>query len=301
MGNTATDLTVELGLAETAESGDLVINEVLFDPQSGASSDYVELYNRSKKILDLQNWQLCEFDYVKDTLDGCKIISETPYPLFPGAFVLINKDNAEIKRIYPTHDEKAFIQLASLPTMSNDAGAVVVLNDTAVQIDRFDYTSDMHNALIRDPDGVALERVDYDLPTQDMGNWNSAAQSVGYGTPGLENSQFLPARDFSNQFTVEPETFSPDNDGFDDVVHLNYNLNKDGFVAQVQVYDTEGRLIRDLANNQLLGVQGTITWNGDNDDGQKASTGIYIFFIELVDPDGHTERVKKTCVLAVKF
>jgi hypothetical protein len=40
-----------VGWAEEAVAGDVVINEVLFDPKPNAY-DYVELYNHSKKVLD---------------------------------------------------------------------------------------------------------------------------------------------------------------------------------------------------------------------------------------------------------
>ena len=42
-----------IGLSELAGNMDIVVNEVLFNPKS-TGTDYVEIYNRSKKILDLK-------------------------------------------------------------------------------------------------------------------------------------------------------------------------------------------------------------------------------------------------------
>jgi hypothetical protein len=46
--------SARFGVAQDANSLDLVINEILYNPKSNGV-DYVELYNRSKKIIDLSH------------------------------------------------------------------------------------------------------------------------------------------------------------------------------------------------------------------------------------------------------
>ena len=54
-GNTiGTTNTARVGLYEHTDSFNIVINEILFNPRS-SSNDYVEVYNRSNKILNLKN------------------------------------------------------------------------------------------------------------------------------------------------------------------------------------------------------------------------------------------------------
>ncbi|MGB0404536.1 MAG: lamin tail domain-containing protein, partial [Salibacteraceae bacterium] len=289
------------GLAEKGDLNDLVINEIMFDPYSTATTDYVEVYNRSEKIIDLKNWVICEFDENKDTLDGFKVISTTNRSLIPGGFALISKSNADIIKHYPTNNSSSFIQISAMPSYPNDEGTVVLLNDSGLIIDQVNYSDDWHHISIKNVDGIALERLDYERETQDEGNWHSAAKSVDYGTPGLPNSQFFPATDFSDQVTLEPETFSPDNDGFDDVLNINYEFDEPGYVASVVVYDAEGREIKQLINNELLSIQGTFTWDGSTNDGTVASTGIYILFFEVFNENGKTSKFKKACVLAAKL
>jgi len=68
-------------------------------------------------------------------------------------------------------------------------------------------------------------------------------------------------------------------------------------VGKVEIYDRNGRLIRKLATNELLGKKGSFSWNGINDDGEKARLGIYLILIEAFHPNGEKETFKETAVL----
>ena len=50
--NMLNDTVIGFGLAESADSKDIVINEVLFNPWTDGV-DYVEIYNQSSKIIDM--------------------------------------------------------------------------------------------------------------------------------------------------------------------------------------------------------------------------------------------------------
>jgi len=57
-------------------------------------------------------------------------------------------------------------------------------------------------------DGVALERINPDVSSNDENNWHSAAESVGFGTPGYKNSQFVSNIITDDNIVIEPEIFS---------------------------------------------------------------------------------------------
>ena len=195
----------------------------------------------------------------------------------------------------------AFLQMESLPTYSNDEGSVYLVNNLNMIVDSFHYNDDMHFALLNSNDGVSLERIDYNRPTIDESNWHSAAEDVGFATPGYENSQYMKTDTEGGEIVVSPLTFSPDNDGVDDVVNISYNFSTAGFVASVVIYDAKGRLIKNLIQNELLGVSGTFSWDGITENNEKARIGIYIIFIEVFDLDGNVKSFKKTVVLAGYF
>ncbi|MCB0805866.1 MAG: hypothetical protein KDC05_08715, partial [Bacteroidales bacterium] len=66
----------------------------------------------------------------------------------------------------------------------------------------------------------------------------------------------------------------------------------------ITIYDANGRLARQLLNNEILGTEGTFSWDGRTDDNQKAAIGIYIIFFETFDLQGNLKKFKKTAVLA---
>jgi len=168
-------------------------------------------------------------------------------------------------------------------------------------IDNFAYTEDMHFALLASNKGVSLERINYDRPTDDKTNWHSASEVVGFATPAYENSQFNPQLEREEKITVDPEIFSPDNDGYQDVTHIIFNTEEPGYVANIKIFDSRGRLTKYLANNLLLGTNQTITWDGLDHHNQRASMGVYVVFVELFDLEGNVKQYKKSVVVASKL
>ena len=155
--------------------------------------------------------------------------------------------------------------------------------------------------MLHTTEGVSLEKIHPSLPSDENSSWHSAAEDVGFATPGILNSQFSEIPAVFEPVWVHPEIFSPDNDGQDDVVTLQYSFPTPGFVASVYVFDSGGRKIRTLANNKLLGTSGHMIWDGETDFGERAEIGIYVILVELFNLDGQLEVIKKTCVLATRL
>ncbi|GIV40863.1 MAG: hypothetical protein KatS3mg034_0173 [Vicingaceae bacterium] len=287
----------EFYLFEKSDPGDVIINEILFNPR-GNGSDYVEIYNKSDKYINLQNWFLGTITDEKPA--SLKIISTEPLLFKPNAFLVITKDSANVQNEYFTHAKGRFIQLSTLPTYANESGNAIVCSPDTQIIDRFDYNENMHFAMLSSFDGVALERIRYEAPTQDPSNWHSAAESVGFGTPGLENSQHNVVKE-TTDFQLDLNIFSPDNDGYQDIVTLYYQLSEPGYVANVYIYNHEGRMIKHWVKNQLLAAKGFWTWDGIDDQQQKAPMGAYIVFIDAYNTQGKAIKKKLTLVVAGKL
>jgi hypothetical protein len=184
--------------------------------------------------------------------------------------------------------------------MNTGEDVVVLCNRNGILIDKFEYSDALHFALLNDFKGVSLERIDFNRPTLDKTNWNSASANVGFGTPGYQNSQFMQTKS-DGDFSVVPEIFSPDNDGYNDVVTFNYELNESGLAGNISIYNANGQLIRYLVRNENLATKGSYSWNGLTDQNEKAPIGIYIIYFETFSKNGKVQKHKLSCVLAGKL
>jgi len=283
----------------TVLAGDLIINEILFDAPSGGV-DFVEIYNNSDKILTIDGLQIAEIELDGDDFRGNITAS---CPLLPGEYVAFSDEPQSTIVDYPLTPNPAGILPIDLPSFDN-AATVILFGEQQLLgrdvIDSLAYSEDFHNPLFDDTDGVSLERIDFNAPTQDPNNWQSAAESVGFATPAYENSQHRlgTGGGTGDCVTIEDEVFSPNNDGFEDFLRIDYNLDTGGYIANVRIFDASGRQIKQLISNQFLEVEGFFRWNGDTDEGQKARLGIYIVWVELFDVNGNVTRCKNTCVVA---
>ena len=299
-GNHLSGNRARVGMPEVADSMDVVLNEILFNPPDRGVR-YVELYNRSQKIIDLKDHTLSSKDTITGVFTAIREITAESWLLFPGDYMVLTPDPAIVKSQYMTNNPLNFIPM-TLPTMTNTRGIVVFASKGQQIIDMLIYQEDMHYVLLTDKKGVALERLNYHRPTQSRSNWHSAAQSAGFGTPGYKNSQFtMDPEGQQDVFEIYPRVFSPDNDGHDDLLNIAYSLSTPGYTANVSIFDSRGRRVRILSRSELLATEGVITWDGSTDDNQKANVGIYIIHIELFDPQGNVRNYRKTAVLAARF
>jgi hypothetical protein len=269
----------EFILPELPQKGDVIINEILQNPKNGGQ-DWVELYNNSNKVINLKDWLFANFD--DDTISNFKSISSN-YLLKPNDFVVLGKDSSFVKQTYPFSVPGKFLY-AELPSYDNDSSTVYIIYNSEV-IDQVSYLDTWHFKLLDNTDGVSLERIDPNGPSSSSFNWHSAAESIGFASPGRKNSQYLPALTNGN-FNLSSELISPDNDGYQDVVQLNYQMSEAGMLGKVTIYDDRGRLIRTICSNELLGTEGTLSWDGLTDNFVKASIGVYVLFFEAFSTNG---------------
>ena len=294
---------LQFGLPETPEQNDVVINELLYNPKNDAVTgvDYVEIYNRSGKIIDLHDLVLATENRESQQIESVKNISEEGFLMFPADYLLLTTRPDVVKAQYYTGNPDGFIGMTSLPAYGNEEGVVILATRSLRIIDRFVYNNDMQLPVLNTTDGVALERVNYDRPTNDPTNWHSAAETYGFGTPAYLNSVYSDAIQTNDPVTVEPEIFSPDNDGTDDLLNISYHFEEPGYIASITIFDSRGRKVRQLINNESLGTEGTFSWDGMTDDNRKSGIGIYIIYIEIFDLNGNVKKYKKTAVLAAKL
>jgi hypothetical protein len=288
--------TARIGISEVADSLDVIINEVLFNPKPNGT-DYVEIYNRSNKIADLKQLYIANRNST-GVISSIKQFSTDNYLLFPGDFLVITEDPALVKAQYIALSPDAFITVSSMPSFNDDEGDVMILNQQGKITDELKYSEKWHFKLIDNREGVALERIDYNAATQQPENWHSAATSAGYGTPTYKNSQYRIDAGVQGEIAVTPEVFSPDNDGLDDFATVGYSFPEPGYIANITIFDAAGRPVRYLQRNALCGIKGSYRWDGLGDKGQQLPVGIYVVYTEIFNLKGKTKKFKNTIVLA---
>nr|WP_294862683.1 lamin tail domain-containing protein [uncultured Fluviicola sp.] len=277
----ATTLSGDFALADTPQAGDLVINEILFDPASGGS-DFVEIYNRSSKVINLNDLIIANLQ--EDTIQFAQ-----NYFLNPGSYVVLTPDSNYQKSVFPEAVTGRFYA-TPLPLLNNDSSTIQLIYNSVV-IDKVSYREDWHLSLIDDTENKTLERISPEGGSSDASNWHTAAETIGFGTPGKINSQYQSGSVSSVFGTTEP-IFSPDNDGFQDVLLFQYSFDI-GMIATLKIFDNQGREVHTLFSSELLGQQGSFTWDGVMSNNQKAPIGIYIAVIEAFSVDGGGKQFAK--------
>lgn len=291
--------TGTFALPDVAESMDLVINEVLFNPATGGV-DFLEIYNRSEKILNLG-------DLIIASRLGTSLSDAVPleqnYLLFPNSYAVLTSSPQDIVSRYQVESPGALI-MSNLPSLDDKEGTIVLYRAGDLQevvLDEFSYSNTFHNALLDDENGVSLERINPNSDTQDASNWHSAAASVGFATPTYRNSQFLLTATTNTAFSVATPVISPDGDGFQDFLLIDYQLEEAGFLANVTLFDAEGQLVKEIAKSELLALEGQLKWDGDLDNTEKARIGIYLLFIEYFSPSGKANTFQTPIVVATRL
>src|SRR6187455_969099 len=286
----------KIGLPVDAALTEMVINEILFNPKSGAS-DYVEFYNRSNKIFDANKLYVANRNS-NGAINSPKLISTIPYYIFPGDYIVVTEDAVNLPLNYMVQNPDAVFVISSMPSFPDDQGDVILLNLQGAVVDEVKYKDDWQFALIANPDGVSLERIDPDGISQEATNWHSAASTAGYGTPTYKNSQYKLLQSISATIEITPKIFSPDNDGHDDIATIQYKISGPGYVANITIYDTQGRPVRYLVKNGILGSIGQWNWDGLDEKGNKLPIGTYIIYTEIFNLQAKKQHFKNVVVLA---
>ena len=155
----------------------VVVTEILYAP-SPASNEFVELYNRSGRPVDLGRLALA--DATRDYTP----VATTDTLLPPGEHVVLARDPEAFAEAFPSVQP---IIPADWPALNN-GGDRVLLRDapTGTVLDSVPYAPSWGGA-----NGRSLERIDPAGPSTTASNFASATAAAG-ATPGRRNSRYDP-------------------------------------------------------------------------------------------------------------
>ena len=300
-GNRAdTNRAVRFAFPEPVMKGDVVINEILFHPVEG-NVDFAELYNCSQKILDMKDWRVGEGDFeAPEILISNERITEESVLLFPGDYFVITENPGKVLDQYRSENPYALFDVPDLPDFNSTEGEIVLLDPVGEILDAFIYSEEMHFPLLTNTAGVSLERLSPNLSSDAADNWHSASSLVGFASPGYKNSINFIESGSAASVKIEPEVFSPDNDGIDDLLFIYLQQNEVQTSGKVLIFDTEGRYLRTLANQSLFGSQSLLIWDGLTEEKEPVGPGMYIVYGDFYDTKGNTNHFKKVCTVAYR-
>ena len=281
-----------LGAGDVPAPGDLVINEVMFDPANGGAGEYVEVLNRTGRL-----FLLSELVLTDDPAAGGEPVSPVPVVVPPGGLAVVVADRDSFAVRFPEAPPPV-IEAGAFPSLNNDGDTVALLHLGTV-VDAVTYDPGWHRVELEDATGVALERVDPAGPSSSRQSWSSSLDPRG-GTPGEPNTVFVaPGTPPGETGLTVDSPFDPD---AGQRTAIRFTLETEAALIRVRIFDGAGRLVRHLEEGEFVGREGAVLWDGRGEDGRPLRIGPYVVLLEAVDVEGGaTEAHRATVVLARQF
>jgi Lamin Tail Domain len=274
LGTVGDDIAVIFYNLPKAKKGEVIITEILFNPNKN-QSEFFELYNVSKKAINLKGFGVSTKE---NEIASIRLLTTSDLIIQPNSYIVFAKEKTIWQAQFPDRKDK-FFEMPSFPSLNNEKGILNFINPDSVIFDTFIFNDAFHSTYLISKVGVSLERINFKLPATQNSNVHSAAQANGFVTPGLSNSSVETTKT-GNIFTLNRKTVIL-NDPNLSKVSLKYALNDLGYQATIKVINKDGKICRKLISNQSLGIEGEFEWDGTDNSGQILPVGYYFFDIEL--------------------
>lgn len=164
--------------SQPADYKDVIITEIFADPSPVIGlpeAEFIELYNRSEKIISLSGWKFTDGGSIA-TLSGM---------LQPGEYRIITAA-ASAAQFAPFGSTSG---VANFPTLNNTSDNLELRRSDDLLIDRVSYSDAWYRDEDKKQGGYTLELIDPANPCGEADNW-IASESIAGGTPGVRNSVF---------------------------------------------------------------------------------------------------------------
>ena len=147
----------------------------------------------------------------------------------------------------------------------------------------------------------SMEKYRPEFDSSDSSRWAVAVNETGQ-SPGEKNSIYYGELEKEGQLILDPDPFSPDGDGKDDELYIQYKLPFEYGVISIQIFDVIGREIAVPYWNVYTAQENILTWDGKRDDGSAARIGPYIIKVKAKDSSSSkTWEDIQTIILARKL
>lgn len=275
-------------IAQPAEPGGLLLNEILYQPHQDRYSgradqpQYVEIHNPTPTAVSLETLHLTDAPDKHGQVVRIHPVSTDRRWLEAGGYAVIFADTAadwsstRLHRAFPDVPAEATLRAHRSTLSLTQAGKVIRLaRGDGVAIDSMAYGPSMHHPSRTEPAGVSLEKIDPRQSSAMSGNWTSSADPAG-GTPGRANSVMRQPEDPRQRAGIRA-----DPNPFRDRQAIHIRADEPDYWVRLRIYDRYGRLIRTLATADPLGNGRYWWWDGLRDDGRPPGMGLYVAVAEL--------------------
>lgn len=275
-----------VGLPEVGSGHQIVLNEIMYDPSSGGSR-WIEMYNKSDKLIDLSTFQIAFYDEEEQLMDLVQLGSKAT--IGPQQYLVIADDKEKVLTQFENVNTFNLFEV-DLPSFDEPA-CIQMINPLDEEIIwEVCYSKKWHNKAYVNTDGISLEKINPNLLENNSFTWTSASSSTK-GTPTRQNGMFTPETDKNQNQTITLLTprISPDGDGYEDLLQIQFQFDEADYIVNIELYDVNGRPIQLNTQDQTLGLTGIYTWDGTDRNGQILPDGTYILKFNYWVP-GQKER-----------
>lgn len=298
-GNPAEKNTFGFGIPFSPQNGEFQFNELLFNPYPD-EPDFIEFVNCSRRVVDVADLKVASVNAETGDTSTAVCLSSENRCLLPDDFYVITTNRKKLAGRYFSSVEDKIFEIPDLPSMPDDKGHLILFNRKLEVIDEVRYSEQMQFPLLQDSEGISLEKIRPDNSSGEKSFWQSASESLGWGTPGAPNSIYSPEPEEVDNILLSSGKITPDNDGNEDFLVIDLRLKGTDNIVSVWVFDEIGTIVKRLTDNMLAGQKAPVVWDGTADDGKLVRTGIYILLIRAFDETGKVRYWKKVCTVIRK-
>jgi len=162
-------------------------------------------------------------------------------------------------------DKDAFFKLMMAQLKQQDPSNPLKSHEMAAQLAQFSGLEQMTNM-----NQTLSEMKNAQKPAENFQSLNLIGKAVAGDSSKFSRSQFDKEHDFK------------------------FNLNADAATATVKVKNSDGDVVRTYNLKNLKAGESKITWNGENENGQKVRSGEFQFSIEAYDANERKMSVDTT-------
>ena len=248
------------------------IEEVLYEP-TAQQEEYVVLRYTASGPADLFGLRFCTgTNYPADLRCSDPINDHLLLP--PNNAIQLNESG----RMNSSNDcVKYSIGLNGFPALS-DQGSLLFLLDSNLQLlTETQFSASYHSPLVNTSQGIPLCRNTETAWTSKLASWGAGC---GCGASGSYSKESI---------TLSSDCISPNSDGHQDELQIRIRSPFPKTVVQLKVLNEIGIPVGHLLQDEFMGTEHVLTWDGTDGSGERMRVGLYFFWLQLRGERGQTK------------